>query len=101
MTNDPITKDGRRRVREALMDLHEATSAEGPARRAKVEILSELMTTLSFTGTEVARRVRKGTNLDPHAARVLDEFEEHIARAGSLSQEFLGLVTGMEQPPTP
>lgn len=98
MTNGPITKDGRHKVREALMDLHEATSVEGPASGAEVEILSELMTTLAFTGIEVARRVRAGTTLDPHAARVLDEFLEHIARAGSLSQEFLGLAKRMDPP---
>ncbi|MDX3656391.1 hypothetical protein PV646_03640 [Streptomyces sp. ID05-26A] len=99
MTNDPITKDGRRKVREALMDLHEATTAEGPASSAEVEILSGLMTTLSFTGIEVARRVHRGADLSPRAAQVLDEFLEHIVRAGTLSQVFLGLVKGEEGPP--
>lgn len=101
MTNGPITKDGRHKIREALMDLHEATSVEGPASGAEVKILSELMTTLAFTGIEVARRVRAGATLDSDAARVLDEFTEHIVRAGSLSQEFLGLVKRTDHPPTP
>ncbi|MEU0884880.1 hypothetical protein ABZ345_40345 [Lentzea sp. NPDC005914] len=87
-----MTKDVRRAVREALMDLHDATSVEGPASAAEVEILGGLMTMLAFSGIDVARRVRAGADLDPRAARVLDEFKEHIARAGSLSQEFLGLV---------
>ncbi|MFI6102258.1 hypothetical protein ACIA8G_42475 [Lentzea sp. NPDC051213] len=99
MTNGPITQDGRRLIREALMDLHEATSVDGPASREESEILSGVMTMLAFSGIEVARRVRAGTNLDADAARVLDEFEEHITRAGSLSQQFLGLVKRMEHPP--
>ncbi|MET9626883.1 hypothetical protein ABZX92_05410 [Lentzea sp. NPDC006480] len=92
MTNEPITKDGRRRVWEALTYLHDATSAEGPASREEAEMLSGVMTMLAFAGIDVARRVRTGPDLDPHTARVLDEFEEHITRAGSLSQQFLGLV---------
>ncbi|KJK43849.1 hypothetical protein UK23_31665 [Lentzea aerocolonigenes] len=92
MTNEPITKDGRRRILEALMYLHDATSAEGPASREEAEILSGVMTMLAFSGIDVARRVRAGADLDPAAARVLDEFEEHITRAASLSQQFLGLV---------
>ncbi|MFD4668689.1 hypothetical protein ACFWNN_03090 [Lentzea sp. NPDC058450] len=92
--NTPITPEGRRRLREALLELPDQDSGGEPAARSEVDILSEVMVMLAFHGMNVARRARTapGVSADPHAARLLDEYEELLTRAGTLSQQFAAAV---------
>jgi hypothetical protein len=98
--NAPITPEGRRRLREALLELPDQDSGDEPAAKSEVDILSEVMVMLAFHGMNVARRVRTapGVSADPRAARLLDEYEELLTRAGSLSQQFLGLAKRSGEP---
>ncbi|MFI6102146.1 hypothetical protein ACIA8G_41900 [Lentzea sp. NPDC051213] len=102
MANGPITPEGRRRLREALLELPGHDAGAEPATKSEVDILSEVMVMLAFHGMNVARRVRSGAahglSGNPRAAQLLDEYEELVTRAGSLSQQFLGLAKHFDEP---